>query len=129
MLFFYRSGDVSESGLAAANQYFKEQEAKFVEQLAEMKQAKSELEKTIKELTDERDSLQEKVGVVHSFSRKFVFNSVLFLSLQIEKQDVDIESLKGRCANLEASVKESKHSDKRAKGDMVRCLWVCSNRF
>ncbi|VDM18014.1 unnamed protein product [Hydatigera taeniaeformis] len=91
------SGAVSESGLAAANQYFKEQEAKLGEQLAEMKQTKSELEKRIKELTDERDSLQEKV----------------------EKQDEDIESLKGRCANLEASVKESKHSDKRTKGDMA----------
>ncbi|KAL5962735.1 hypothetical protein TSMEX_009513, partial [Taenia solium] len=91
------SEGVSESGLAAANQYFKEQEAKFVEQLADMKQAKSELERSVKELTDERDLLQEK----------------------IEKQDADLENLKGKCASLEASVKESKHSDKRAKGDMA----------
>ncbi|EUB64567.1 Ribosome-binding protein 1 (Ribosome receptor protein) [Echinococcus granulosus] len=91
------SGGVSESGLAAANQYFKEQEAKFVEQLAEMKQAKSELERSVKDLTDERDSLQEK----------------------IENRDADIESLREKCANLEASVKESKHSDKRTKGDMA----------
>ena len=61
VILFLSSNGVCEGALAAANQYFKEQEAKLVEQLAEMKQSKSSLEKALKETNTERDSLQEKV--------------------------------------------------------------------
>ncbi|VDD74005.1 unnamed protein product [Mesocestoides corti] len=90
------SDGVSASGLAAANQFFKEQEAKLTEHLTEVKSAKNELEKNLKALTSERDLLQEKV----------------------EKQDAEIESLKEKCSNLETYAKESKNSDKRSKNDM-----------
>ncbi|VUZ55225.1 unnamed protein product [Hymenolepis diminuta] len=90
------SKGVSDSGLAAANQYFKEQEAKMKDELALMKQVKSELEKALKEMTTERDNLQS----------------------NIEEQSKSIVELKEKCANLETAVKESKNSDKRSKNDM-----------
>nr|CDS29080.2 Ribosome binding protein 1 [Hymenolepis microstoma] len=90
------SEGVSESGLAAANQYFKEQEAKLNEELTGVKQAKFELEKALREMTAERDNLQT----------------------NIEEQSKNIEQLKEKCSNLETVVKESRISDKRSKNDM-----------
>lgn len=58
----FRSEGVGEIGLAAANKYFKEQEIRLNEQIAELKQAKFDLEKALKEITGDRDSLQQKVN-------------------------------------------------------------------
>lgn len=90
------SEGVSESSLAAANEYFKEQEAKLNEELAGVKQTKFQLEKALREMTAERDNLQANV----------------------EEQSKNIEQLKEKCSNLETVVKESRISDKRSKNDM-----------
>ncbi|CAH8493240.1 unnamed protein product [Heterobilharzia americana] len=92
-----RSETTSESGLAAANDYFKSEQAKSENRIAELKETKSGLEQKIEELCDDKKKLQ----------------------MQLEQQLDEYEKLGEKCATLEARIKEMAHSERRYGGGML----------
>ncbi|CAH8501389.1 unnamed protein product [Heterobilharzia americana] len=92
-----RSETTSESGLAAANDYFKSEQAKSENRIAELKEIKSGLEQKIEELCDDKKKLQ----------------------MQLEQQLDEYEKLGEKCATLEARIKEMAHSERRYGGGML----------
>ncbi|CAH8499608.1 unnamed protein product [Schistosoma rodhaini] len=92
-----RSETTSESGLAAANEYFKSEQAKSENRIAELKEVKSGLEQKIEELCCDKKQLQ----------------------MQLEQQLDEYEKLGEKCATLEARIKEMAHSERRYGGGML----------
>ncbi|CAH8494640.1 unnamed protein product [Schistosoma intercalatum] len=92
-----RSQTTSESGLAAANEYFKSEQAKSENRIAELKEVKSGLEQKIEELCGDKKQLQ----------------------IQLEQQLDEYEKLGEKCATLEARIKEMAHSERRYGGGML----------
>nr|CAH8837741.1 unnamed protein product [Trichobilharzia regenti] len=92
-----RSETTSESGLAAANDYFKSEQAKSENRIAELKEIKSGLEQKIEELCDDKKKLQ----------------------MQLDQQLEEYEKLGEKCATLEARIKEMAHNDRRYTGGML----------
>ncbi|CAI2725839.1 unnamed protein product [Schistosoma spindalis] len=92
-----RSETTSESGLAAANEYFKSEQAKSENRIAELKEVKSGLEQKIEELCGDKKQLQ----------------------IQLEQQLDEYEKLGEKCATLEARIKEMAHSERRYGGGML----------
>ncbi|KAH8858958.1 Ribosome binding protein 1 [Schistosoma japonicum] len=92
-----RSETTSESGLAAANEYFKSEQAKSESRITELKEIKGGLEQKIEELCDDKKKLQ----------------------MQLEQQFDEYEKLGEKCATLEARIKEMAHSERRYGGGIL----------
>ncbi|KAF6774867.1 putative Ribosome-binding protein 1 (Ribosome receptor protein) (MRRp) [Paragonimus kellicotti] len=92
-----RSETTSESGLAAANEYFKTELAKSESKIVKLKETKAELEENIEKLEQDKKELLD----------------------QMDKQMDDYEKLSDKCATLEARIKEMAHSERRYGGGMM----------
>nr|CAX69388.1 Myosin-7 [Schistosoma japonicum] len=92
-----RSETTSESGLAAANEYFKSEQAKSESRITELKEIKGGLEQKIEELCDDKKKLQ----------------------MLLEQQFDEYEKLGEKCATLEARIKEMAHSERRYGGGIL----------
>ncbi|KAF5398580.1 Ribosome binding protein 1 [Paragonimus heterotremus] len=92
-----KSETTSESGLAAANEYFKAELAKSESKIVKLKETKAELEENIEKLEQDKKELLD----------------------QMDKQMDDYEKLSDKCATLEARIKEMAHSERRYGGGMM----------
>ncbi|KAA3677483.1 myosin heavy chain, partial [Paragonimus westermani] len=92
-----KSETTSESGLAAANEYFKAELAKSEGKILKLKETKAELEENIEKLEQDKKELLD----------------------QMDKQMDDYEKLSDKCATLEARIKEMAHSERRYGGGMM----------
>ncbi|CAL8085851.1 unnamed protein product [Calicophoron daubneyi] len=92
-----RSDTTTESGLAAANEYFKSEQTKLEGKIAKLKDIKAELEQKIEELEQDKKELYS----------------------QIDKQKEECEKVNDKVATLEARIKEMAHSERRYAGGMM----------
>ncbi|KAG5450941.1 hypothetical protein CSKR_107895 [Clonorchis sinensis] len=92
-----RSETATESGLAAANEYFKSEQARSEEKINKLKEIQTKLEQTIEKLEQDKQELLE----------------------QMDKQFEDYEKLSDKCATLEARIKEMAQSERRYGGGMM----------
>lgn len=92
-----RSETASESGLAAANEYFKTEQARSEEKITKLKEIQAKLEQTIEKLEQDKQDLLD----------------------QMDKQLEDYEKLSDKCATLEARIKEMAQSERRYGGGMM----------
>ncbi|THD21750.1 Ribosome binding protein 1 [Fasciola hepatica] len=92
-----RSDTTTESGLAAANEYFKAEQAKAEERIAKLKESKADLEKMIGDLENDKKEMQSR----------------------IEKQLEEYNQLNDKCSTMEARIKEMAHAERRFTGGMM----------
>ncbi|TPP50012.1 Ribosome binding protein 1 [Fasciola gigantica] len=92
-----RSDTTTESGLAAANEYFKAEQAKAEERIAKLKESKADLEKIIGDLENDKKEMQSR----------------------IEKQLEEYNQLNDKCSTMEARIKEMAHAERRFTGGMM----------
>uniref|UniRef100_A0A0X3PUT0 Uncharacterized protein n=1 Tax=Schistocephalus solidus TaxID=70667 RepID=A0A0X3PUT0_SCHSO len=95
------SDGIGESGLAAANEFFKAQEAKMTEQINELKHTRSELENSLASLASEKELLEEK-------------------NLQ---KETELNELKEKCSSLEAKARKGGHGE-RSKNDATNARLI-----
>ncbi|KAL7061483.1 hypothetical protein AAHC03_01710 [Spirometra sp. Aus1] len=96
------SDGIGENGLAAANEFFKAQEAKMTEQINDLKRTRSELENNLASLASEKALLEEKTL----------------------RQETELNDLRGKCSSLEAKVREGGHGERRSKNDATNARLI-----